>query len=493
MFSKIKTKLHSHAELPLCQDITPGESKPPSKIQILRNRKQFGVNLGGLYVQEKYIDDTFIREGFETELDGVTNYISVNGVEKTRQDLQCHWRSYIASIDWEWLRDQGTTCLRVPMGYWHVGPGFTRGTPFESVSLVYGDAAWESFKQLCKTADANDIAILFDLHGLPGGANKNEHSGMKLSDAGFWKSKKYQSLVIELYEFVTKEFLANGLTNIFGLQLSNENDYCDLDAQKEFVGKAINAIRALDPTMPIIISDSWDLNLWNEWLDKHSVDDSTTSGIVIDTHVYRCFDQRDRDKAVDKIIGDLSQDLNHWGDKDNDIIVGEYSCVLDTQSWDKSQGASRDELVKQYGQTESQLFKKLTMGAFFWTYKFKFGDGGEWGFVPMCERECLTNGQCKALSDGDLYATLEQKFSEHCSYWDSQNGNAKYEHWRYKEGFITGCNDSLAFAQLASSSVGSKRWINSRKREHVLKFKSSSQEFVWEWEHGYATALSLFQ
>ena len=60
-------------------------------------------------------------------------------------------------------------------------------------------------------------------------------------------------------------------------------------------------------------------------------------GVVLDEHVYRCFSDDDKKKKPQQIIDDLQGDvltnLNDNG-KGVDFIVGEYSCVLDQQSWD---------------------------------------------------------------------------------------------------------------------------------------------------------------
>lgn len=461
MFDKLKSLVHE--PLPAAKVCT-GE---PTRQQILRYRRQFGVNFGSLFLQEKFIFDRFFGP-YGTEFEGMSQYLSDHGLEQTKQDLEQHWRSYANDDDWHWLKDHGVTTIRVPLGYWHVGEQFTTGTPFEKLARVY-KAAWPVFKELVQKANEYDIGVIFDLHSLPGGANTAEHSGIPLKAAGFWTSHPYQTLALELLSFVAQEL--KPFENVTGIQVVNEAEFSnDAKHQKRYYSNVIKTIRAIDHSVPLIISDGWWTGQWCEWVQKNC-----PSGVIIDAHVYRCFSDSDKNKSAERITNDLDDDC--LKDVTVDVIVGEYSCVLDGQTWDK--GGDRDQLVKRYGQKQSQLFHQRALGSFFWTYKFQHGDGGEWGFRPMVERGCV--GAYKVEIGGDL----DKLYAEHCQYWDSQGGN--YEHWRYKDGFTRGQRDAEAFAKFGSA-VGSRAWIQSRLHEHI-KEKGKGQ--VWEWEQGYKRAVGL--
>jgi aryl-phospho-beta-D-glucosidase BglC (GH1 family) len=79
--------------------------------------------------------------------------------------------------DWAFLRDAGkVTSVRLPIGWFTHGPHFCAGTPFEAYGSIYVNA-WTAVKGYIHAAAEHGITVLLDLHALPGGANKDEHSG----------------------------------------------------------------------------------------------------------------------------------------------------------------------------------------------------------------------------------------------------------------------------------------------------------------------------
>jgi aryl-phospho-beta-D-glucosidase BglC (GH1 family) len=480
VFDKLKNLVS--ASLEQCQSAPPGN--PPSRKDIIQNRQNFGVNFGSLYLQEKFIFERFFC-GYGNEYEGMSQYVKDHGMEQAQKDLESHWAGYISDAEWNWLRDIGVTGIRVPLGYWHIKGGvFTQGTPFESLRPVYQNA-WSSFIQLVKKANEYDIGVIMDLHAVPGGANTSEHSGVPLKRAEFWHNTKFHKLALDALEFITRDL--SHLENIIGIQIVNESEFSnDAKSQKQFYINAVKTIRKHDKHVPIIISDGWWLNQWCEWLQKVSNDDS---GVVIDTHVYRCFSDADKSKSPEQIIQDLETDCITGLSYPADVMVGEYSCVLDGRSWEKTN--DRDGLVKRYGQKQSELFiQRANMGSFFWTFKFQHGDGGEWGFVPMVKNGAILTrfSQVWDKNQDQFNDAFDHKVEEHYRYWDNQGG--KYEHWRYKEGFVTGWADARNFAYLNGSRLGRRCWIKSRLMEHVDTRGKS--DWLWEYEQGYQMALKSY-
>lgn len=459
------------------------EGDKPCRKAILQNRQQFGVNFGSLFVLEKYMFGDLFIDGTETEFEAISANVKKHGVEETKRKLEDHWNRFVGDEDWDWLSSKNVTAIRIPIGYWHVG--FTRGTPFDKIREVYA-GAWGVLKQIIDAANARDIGVLVDLHALPKGANAEHHSGVKLSKAGFWGDSHSEDLAIDVLKFLAKE-LAH-CDNIVGYQIVNECVF-DNEAkyQKRYYKRAVNEIRKIDPVVPVIISDGWWAQQYADWIAslKHPV------GVVIDTHVYRCFSDSDKAKSPQQIISDLQHDV---AIPDNvDVMVGEYSCVLDGQTWDKAGGQSRDELVKQYGQAQMATFLgKHAVGSYFWTYKFQYGDGGEWGFRPMCDRGCIPTRRLKHELSHQLDQVLQTELQNHENYWNSQNPREKYEHWRFADGFTTGWNDALCFSELNSSTIGRlNNWKHFRKMQHIQAKGESG--FLWEWEHGFACGVSSLQ
>lgn len=492
MFDKLRSKFGS-VDVQRGGDCAPSGQRPSLR-SVYQSRALFGVNFGSLFVLEKYIYGDLFEDDSEVELDAVKVLVRKYGVEGARSRLESHWTQYCRDSDWEWLKSKGVNSVRIPIGYWHVSPQLTRGTGFEAVREVYSNA-WAIFKQkYLEKASQYGISVLVDLHALPHGANTGDHSGEKFSSAGFWDSSSGRKLAVDVCTFVARDLKA--VDNVSGFQIVNEACFDD-DArkQKRYYFEAINAIRQAGWTdVPVVISDGWWTEQWVEILDSASKGDIGSLGILVDSHVYRCFSDQDKAKDVERIIGDLPKSVLCGLSKPIDVIVGEYSCVLDGQTWDKS-CCDRNVKVVEYGQAQSRLFDTKAMGSYFWTYKFKWGDGGEWGFVSMVNKGAIptrSTNPNRVPDENEFKQALESAYNSHCSYWQAQSPNTPFEHWRFKEGFTTGWNDSLAFLQVDNSRIGRVvAWRSFRLKEHTHT-KGASQ-YLWQWEHGFNEALAYFR
>lgn len=87
-----------------------------------------------------------------------------------RQVLERHWDTWIQDSDFAYLRSIGINTVRLPIGFWSLGPSFCVGTPFEDVGDVYTNS-WPRVLQAIKTAEGYGIGVLIDLHGAPGSQN----------------------------------------------------------------------------------------------------------------------------------------------------------------------------------------------------------------------------------------------------------------------------------------------------------------------------------
>lgn len=490
MFDKLKQKIVGF-DIKLASDCAPSDG-PISRRAVYQNREIFGVNFGSLFVLEKYIyGEMFENGGGDVELDAIKR---CGNNDNTKSRLEAHWENYCSDSDWEWLKSKGVNSVRIPIGYWHVDPRFTHGTHFEPVKDVYFNA-WKILKEkYIQKASQYGISVLVDLHALPFGANTGDHSGEKLSQAGFWSNSKARQLALDAIKFISEDL--QQFDNISGLQIVNESVF-DNEAkyQKRYYLEAINVIRSAGwHDIPIVISDGWWTEQWVSILDGVApLRDVGKLGVVIDHHVYRCFSDEDKAKDIDGIINDLQNDVVTGLCKPVDIFIGEYSCVIDGQTWDKSH-CNRDQKVAEYGQRQSQLFKERTMGSYFWTFKFQWGDGGEWGFVPMVNKGAIPTRatQPRRVPDKDEFERISKRALEnHSNYWNSQSGSG-YEHWRFQDGFTTGWNDCLEFLKIDNSTIGRLvAWKSTRMQQHVdSKGKSC---YLWQWEHGFDEAVHYFK
>ncbi|ODV59602.1 glycoside hydrolase family 5 protein [Ascoidea rubescens DSM 1968] len=495
MFSYLKHHFKDYSiETPSQAPIAPGQ--PPNQRNIYQLRKNFGVNLGSIFILESFMYGDFFINNTKAELDCITEHVSQNGLDATRQLLENHWKSFMTDEDWQYLKQIGVTSVRIPIGYWEINSGFiNEDTPFEDISAVYQNA-WDIYKKFyIEKASTYNISVLVDLHALPGGANTGDHSGQILSEPEFWSSTSYRIKALKCLKFIASDILR--YDNIAGLQIVNESVFSsDGESQDKYYRQAIHDIRKKNPDVPIIISDGWSPNQWVKWVNNLELEVGGYLGLVIDSHVYRCFSEDDKSKNPDQIISELDETVFNPKTLEGqaDILVGEYSCVLDSSSWEKFNG-NRDEKVKEYGQALSFLFNQRTSGFYFWTYKFQYGDGGEWGFPKMVKDGAIPQRQSytqRIPDENEFNTILNSSFNDHSNYWNSQNPNEAWEHDRYKEGFITGWNDSVEFSKFDGSKIGRINAIKTaRKNEHI--YARGSSDKIWEWDSGYTAGIEEFQ
>jgi hypothetical protein len=140
------------------------------------------------------------------------------------------------------------------------------------------------------------------------------------------------------------------------------------------------------------------------------------------------------------------------------VIVGEYSCVLSEDSWSKSGGTPKQDLVKQFGEAQSKKYQQRSGGSFFWTWKMDWYPGGEWGFAAQTQNRAITPHPVQSVPQSLIQGLVERAqtkrdermynaVNQHVSYWDHLSPDMPAEHWRYENGWKLGYQDALVFFQ----------------------------------------------
>jgi len=379
---------HHHGQQHVLANPPPPISAP-TRDDIIRYRYHHGVNLGSVYVLEKWLHPSMFPPDAPpnqtAELAGATLALKQLGPDGARKKFEDHWANSLTDSDMDWLVNQAhCTSIRLPIGYFTLGPSFCKGTPFDKVSAVYTNA-WSSVRSLVSRCSAHGIGVLVDFHALPGGANGGEHSGTNSGKAEFWGNKSNVDLANRCLQFIAQEI--RHMDGVVGLQLCNEAEY-NAAGMYAWYDSVINQIGAIDNTIPIYISDAWNMGQAVDYIrKKNSLACGYSNPIIIDTHLYWAFSDADKSKSPQAIIGAVPSTLRELDGKDGNVgdhgaaaaVVGEYSCVLDGQTWDKSGGASREQLVQQFGCAQSQRHQQRSGGSYFWTYKM---------VCPTCSSIC---------------------------------------------------------------------------------------------------------
>lgn len=91
-----------HNQQPLTDQ--PSTIQPPTPADVFRYRYQHGVNLGSVFVNEKWLTGhMYVNDSQSAELAAVTGNVKQHGLDATRETFEKHWREYVSDGDLDWL------------------------------------------------------------------------------------------------------------------------------------------------------------------------------------------------------------------------------------------------------------------------------------------------------------------------------------------------------------------------------------------------------
>lgn len=480
-------------------EVRNGDFPPLSFQEYHRYRYHHGTNIGSIFCLEKWLTPCMFSSGGSCELEAATVTIKELGLEAARQKFEKHWLEYVIDSDLMYLANKAScNAVRLPIGYWTFGSTFSKGTPFEAVASLYVNA-WEAVLEMIHNCAQQGIGVLVDLHGLPGGANGNDHSGTNSGRAELWSNKSYQGLAIECLKRIASDLkLAN---NLIGIQVCNEAESSSADhGLWNFYDRAIAAIRAIDCTIPIYLSDAWRLPSAADEVAKRNSLSSNLNPLILDTHLYFCFSDADKSLSPEQIVSSASNSLSSLPTGEvhtrgaAPVVVGEYSAVMSEPSWSRAPGSERDRLVSDFAQTQARTHQARAAGAFFWTFAMDWPPGGEWGFraqakwlaPPWLELEADEVRKIKATAGEKKEGKRKETTEAHARYWD-QHG-ASGDHALHARGWDVGFDDANrmwsmgieGWRKKGADKIGSTDlWVLKRLRE-----AGDVGSGVWEFEHG---------
>ncbi len=403
------------------------------------------------------------------------------------------------------------------MGYFTLGPQFTKGTPFEGpISSVYVNA-WEAVLRLCERLYAVGIGVLLDFHALPGGANEQDHGGTSSGKAGLWGNRGYLELAKRGVLFMAGEVKRGRVIGCLGIQICNEACW-GAEGMWEWYEDVMRAVGEVDVGLPLYVSDGWDLRRAMEQCGRINMKGmGCPVGVAVPK--YFCFTENDKKESPDQIIqrveremGDVLMGSGNVVEKGAvQVMVVEWSCAMSAETWGKVREEDRTGLVSNFGRAQSEQWRKRAGGAFFWTAKMDWMDGGEWGFFEMVKKKAILAPTNLMLGFDQVREKIERarllrdgkrKFAvdNHVRYWDSAAPKGRFEHWRFEQGWDLGYADALVFYEMRlSGAVEGAKWgadtIGVLELWILKRLRESGQRsgFVWEWEHGFRQGVSAFE
>jgi glucan 1,3-beta-glucosidase len=325
-----------------------------------------GVNLGAWLVLEKWMVPDIYR-GTEAP-DEYSLCLALGDQAKSR--LAQHRETFITAEDFRWIRDSGLNAVRLPVGYW----ALEAPKPYVNTSQFI-DFALDQCHQ-------NGLKLLLDLHGAPGSQNGWDHSGR--SGAIDWpKDQNVQETLRVLESFAQKYGKHPALC---GIELLNEpRDVVPLEILQQFYQDAYARLRKhLDPQAAIVFHDSFRPFAWKKFMQEPAF-----TNVILDTHLYQCFSDADRDRTV---RGQLAFAINRKEALDDmqreelPTMVGEWSLALPGQAMDGLSPFQISSVKRAYADTQLLNYDG-TRGWFFWSYKLQHTS--EWNFRYCVERGWL--------------------------------------------------------------------------------------------------------
>ena len=223
-------------------------------------------------------------------------------------------------------------------------------------------------------------------------------------------------------------------------------------------------ISVIDSTIPIYVSDGWDLGTTLEKAAPFALQGGRRNPIVVDTHKYYTFSEADKKRSPFEIIARIPTEVDEMKAQHAkaceyglvDFIIGEWSCVLDAKSHNRIPESNRSTTVEQFGQMQCKCWQTCAAGSYFWTAKMDWMDGGEWGFVEMSKKGAIqapaymhwgfTLVRSKnARAQEDRLQLRRKDLAAHVHYWERITNGIVPEERRYEEGWEKGWWDASAF------------------------------------------------
>ncbi|KZT26278.1 glycoside hydrolase family 5 protein [Neolentinus lepideus HHB14362 ss-1] len=335
----------------------------PVKSTIYRYRQQQSVNLGSWFVHEQWLTPSTFKCSSGKQISEWDIATGWGSPAAARSLLEKHWDSFITQEDFDYLASVGINTVRVPIGYWNLGPTFCQGTPFEEVADVYANS-WSRVKQAINFADRAGLGVLVDLHGAPGSQNGQPHSGVSDGQTNLFDDPSNVEKTMQVLTFLMTEL--DQVTNIAGIQILNEPK--NVVGLEDFYTEAISRMRQVSPQavrFPLYIHDGFDLDRFSRYVANRS------DFVVQDHHSYFVFSSPDIAESASQHAADVQSSIltdlqNAAVVSHRNLVVDEWSCALAPQSL--AQESDKSGAQQRFCADQAMIYSDVIAGWSFWAY-----------------------------------------------------------------------------------------------------------------------------
>ena len=202
-----------------------------------------GIGLGGWMLQEGYM---MSPDGFSSTQFNIKNkLIEIIGAEETSNFYHLWLKNHVRKIDIDSLKSWGFNLVRAPIHY-NLFTLPIEDEPFPN-SYTELNKGYELLDSLLSWCSENEVYLMIDLHGAPGGQGYNaDISDYDSTKVSLWESEFNQNKTVELWKRIAERYKDEQW--IAGYDLINEPNWNLPDGVllRELYGKITNAIRTVD-------------------------------------------------------------------------------------------------------------------------------------------------------------------------------------------------------------------------------------------------------
>ena len=261
---------------------------------------------------------------------------------------------------------------------------------------------------------------MVDLHAAPGKQNNDAHAGTS-DRANFFGDKHNQNCTIRVLKSLVEAIIRIGTDNIVGIELLNEPHPPSDNVLQKWYTEAICAVRSLNLSIPIYISDCWHLDAYAEFISHHA----SSGPLVLDHHLYRCFTSSDIHTSVQDLSRSLSDPsasfpqalaraVEKIGRAGAGVVIGEWSAALNPGSLG---GVPNEQM--EFVKAQLSLYERLCAGWFFWTYQKEGCLDTGWSFRNAVDRGIFPTPV--GIRKRNTVHSEHERLRRHAAYEKAQN------------------------------------------------------------------------
>lgn len=334
-------------------------------------------------VNENGIVESYKESFYQDELDILTERF---GKEKADKLVDIYQDNFIQEVDFVNVKQLGFNTVRLPM-YFGNFMELDANNNYVMKNEWYKRLDW--FLEQCK---ANNLYATLDMHGVEGGQNGYEHSGLRTID--FWTNEKAQEDMCVLWKTIAERYatVRKDLSQTIGAyDLMNEpvdrNTPSTTRKQAAVMDKLYRAIREVDTQNHLISVEFC-------WMFGSCIDPSLFgwNNVMYQLHMYNWNS------------GTISYDMFYWAQDltysfkafDVPYLIGEFTFFDNEAEWDK--------WLAEYD--------KRGFGWTIWNYKaISVGDWDtSWGLYV--NKMCLGAGELKVDITTATYEEIAEAWSK---------------------------------------------------------------------------------